>query len=127
MTETSILLIDDDPSINFLNKLVIERAEVGAEVSEITEPQEALRQLEDGSIKPSLIFLDINMPIMNGWEFASSYEKLPNSSPNIILLTSSINPSDKDMASSREIISGFYSKPLTVENVKEIAQLYLNQ
>lgn len=125
MSELKILLIDDDPSINFLNRLVIERAEVSAEVVERSEAKIAIDQIAAKELQPDIILLDINMPIMNGWEFADQYEKLPEElkKSKIIVLTSSINPSDKEMASSKPVVTGFYSKPLTIDSVKEIIQL----
>lgn len=127
-TPLNILLIDDDPSINFLNKLVIDRSTVQADVSEHTEASVALEELSKGNLHPTLILLDINMPLMDGWDFAKSYEKLPDDlrTSKIVILSSSINPSDKEKAESSPVISGFYSKPLTIETIQEIAQTVLN-
>ena len=123
MSELRILLVDDDPSINFLNKIVIERAGIGAEVTEHTDPETALRQLESGELKPHIILLDLNMPMMDGWDFMSSLKEFSEAFhlPKIILLTSSINPSDRNRALSDTHIYAFHSKPLTVDVVREIA------
>ena len=120
----NILLIDDDPSINFLNKLVIDRSPIQADVSERTEAAVALEELSNGHIHPSLILLDINMPLMDGWDFAKSYEKLPESvrTSKIVILSSSINPSDKERAEISPVINGFFSKPLTIDSIQEIAE-----
>ena len=124
MSELRILLVDDDPTINFLNKIVIEKAEIKAEVIEYTNPQKALEELKSGQLKPNIILLDLNMPIVDGWAFMTSLKEFPESFvlPKVILLTSSINPSDKSRALSDSLIDSFKSKPLTIDMVREIAQ-----
>ncbi|WP_421765642.1 response regulator [Ekhidna sp.] len=124
-----ILLIDDDPSINYLNKLIIEKADIHANVCDRTQADEALSQLSEGIINPNLILLDINMPTMNGWQFLEKYHELPEESrkSKVIILSSSINPSDKEKASQSSVILDFYSKPLSIANVKEIRETLLNE
>lgn len=125
MANLRVLLIDDDPSVNFLNKLIIEKSDIGAEIIEHTEADKALDQLANGQLAPDLILLDINMPVMNGWQFAESYEKLPETSRSskVMILSSSINPSDKELAENSPVINGFFSKPLTIESVQQINQI----
>ncbi len=119
-----ILLIDDDPSINYLNKLVIDMSPIKAEVSEHTKANIAFEEISTGQIAPELILLDINMPDMNGWDFAKSYESLPESyrKSKIVILSSSINPRDKAKAETNQVIHGFFSKPLTIASIQEIAK-----
>ncbi|MEP1032127.1 response regulator [Ekhidna sp.] len=126
--ELHILLIDDDPMINFLNKIIIEKSNIGAKISEITQAEHALKEISVGNLNPSLILLDLNMPVMDGWEFVEQFEKLSNRSlgAKIIILSSSINPSDKEKASSLSTISDFYSKPLSLEMIKEIKDRFVN-
>lgn len=123
MSNLSILLIDDDASINYLNKIVIEQAGIDADIIDYTEPQKALARLQSGELTPDIILLDVNMPLMDGWEFMSSLKQFPASfkAPKIILLTSSINPSDESRALSDTLIDAFHSKPLTIDLVKKIA------
>ncbi len=74
-----------------------------------------------------LIFLDINMPVMDGWEFAEAFSKLDQEqkgNSKIIMLTSSINPDDKERASQLSSISGFQSKILSIEALKEVLNQY---
>lgn len=123
-----ILLIDDDPSINYLNKLVIEMSPVEAKVCERTEANVALEELSSGQIEPELILLDINMPEMDGWDFARLYESLPErfQKSKIVILTSSISPSDREKAETNQVINGFFSKPLTIDSIQEITKTVLN-
>ena len=100
-----ILLIDDDKSTNFLHKIIIEETGVSEKVEAVQSGQEALDYLErkkEGVYpKPDLIFLDINMPGMNGWEFLEEYEKLDDNLKGeimIMMLTTSINPDDEEKA-----------------------------
>ena len=122
-----ILLIDDDPSINILNRLVIDLSPVEAEVFEYTEASVALEELSAGQINPELILLDINMPEMSGWDFVDSYQALPKEvqQSKIVMLTSSINPRDKEKAETNQVIDGFFIKPLTITSIQEITEKVL--
>ena len=122
-----ILLIDDDKSTNFLHKIIIEETGVSEKVEAVQSGQEALDYLErkkEGVYpKPDLIFLDINMPGMNGWEFLEEYEKLDDNIKGeimIMMLTTSINPDDEEKAKNTKFINGFLNKPLTTEALEKI-------
>jgi CheY-like chemotaxis protein len=127
-----ILFIDDDEPTNFLNKLLVEEMGCANHVQVVTSGIEALEYLTgSGSFKdneknhprPDLIFLDINMPGMDGWEFLHHYQKLPsNQKANIVMvmLTTSLNPEDEKAAQQNVEISGFENKPLQPEVIKKI-------
>ena len=122
-----ILLIDDDKSTNFLHKIIIEETGVSEKVEAVQTGQEALDYLErkkEGVYpRPDLIFLDINMPGMNGWEFLEEYEKLDDNLKGeimIMMLTTSINPYDEEKAKNTKFINGFLNKPLTTEALEKI-------
>ena len=74
----SVLLIDDDNAANFIHRIVIEETELVEDVGAFESPRAALKYLEDlqsVSPFPEIIFLDINMPLMDGWEFLDYCEK----------------------------------------------------
>ena len=127
-----ILFIDDDEPTNFLNRLLVQELGCAHHVEVVTSGVEALEYLTaTGPFKnnskvnprPDLIFLDINMPGMDGWEFLQYYEKLPpNQKANIVMvmLTTSLNPDDEKAAQSNIEISGFENKPLEPDVIKKI-------
>ena len=80
-----------------------------------------------GSTHPDLIFVDINMPRMNGWEFLEEYNKLADqfkSQAIVVMLTTSGNPDDKAKAKLSKVISDFITKPLTKEILEGIVKQY---
>ncbi len=125
-----IVLIDDDQTTNALNKLIIERSELVDEVVMFAEAEKALEFLkkEKSATQKSLILLDINMPFMNGWEFLNEYGKLNGArkEDKIVMLTSSIDPSDVSRAEKIGSVSEYRSKPLSFEMLQSLVDDYLN-
>lgn len=123
----SVLLVDDDDATNFIHKYVIEEAEFAKNIKVVENGQEALDYLksnnDSGYERPNLIFLDINMPVMDGWEFLEHYKQLDKELQGhimVVMITTSLNPDDKQHAESLGIIDHFMSKPLTVDMLKEL-------
>jgi len=124
----SILLIDDDEPTNFFSSLLIEDADCTENIQIAESGQRALRLLNSDALPtPDLIFLDINMPAMDGWEFLEKYKQLPKEQQSkivIIMLTTSLNPDDREKASKIKEISGFETKPLTPELIDSVLLKY---
>jgi response regulator of citrate/malate metabolism len=125
------MLIDDDPDDNFIHERVIRKsnaAEMVIAMKTASSALEYLKSKEDiNNTHPDLIFLDINMPGMNGWEFLQEYNKLDiqfRSQVIIIMLTTSDNPTDKMKATLANGICAFKTKPLTKEMLEEIRTKY---
>ncbi len=127
-----ILLIDDDEAVNFIHNRVIQKSGCAQEVAISRNGQEAidfLTTMVDGKYpQPDLIFLDINMPVMNGWEFLEEYTKLEKEQKGkeiIVMLTTSLNPDDEEMARKAGNIDDFHSKPLSLEDLNKILEKVL--
>ena len=120
-----IILIDDNESDNVYHEIMIKRAGFAGEIVIFESGIEALRFLESADLDiPSYIFLDINMPMMDGFEVAERAAPLLADKRAIIvvMLTSSGSPLDHERAGALEIIHGFITKPLTVDALKNLLE-----
>jgi CheY-like chemotaxis protein len=120
-----ILLIDDDPDDNFFHQVIIKQMNIVDRIDVANDGVEALEYLRSETTPPELIFLDINMPRMNGWEFLAEYKQLyaeQKAKAIVIFLTTSANPEDLKRARQIEEVSGFETKPLSAESLTEILQ-----
>jgi len=119
-----IMLVDDNPDDNFFHERAIRKCNA-AEVVVVRQSGksalEYLRSAREDELRPDLIFLDINMPGMTGWEFLERYEQLDSSSKGgliVVILTTSENPDDR--AKANEMHVSFTTKPLTPDALEEI-------
>jgi CheY-like chemotaxis protein len=128
---SSILLVDDDKITNFLNQLLLNDLGVAEQVLTAENGQEALRIIQEQcetSDCPGLILLDVNMPVMNGFEFLEAYEKMAftrKQSIIVIMLTTSLHPRDVKRLNGMPI-QGFLNKPLTKAMIQELVQKHFS-
>jgi CheY-like chemotaxis protein len=120
-----IVLIDDNEFDCFVNKKIIEKLEFASELNVLKNGFEGINFLKilfEVQKSPDLIFLDLDMPVMNGFEFLRQFNELakpPGFDTKVIVLTSSSNPSDFKLAKDLGC-DAYLEKPLTREKVKEV-------
>ena len=121
---STAMLIDDSEIDNFINLKMLEGCNFAERVYVHTNGKSALEFLKNiermgtgqNVLFPDVIFLDLNMPVMDGYQFADEFEKLPETLKNgtkIVVLTTSLNPSDIDKAKKYPQIIKYVNKPLT--------------
>lgn len=131
-----ILLVDDDSVTNYIHKRHIEYCEVTESIQMANDGQVALDLITQKSNKgvvgsnevkltPDLIFLDINMPRMNGWQFLEAYQKLEEiEKTKVIILSTSVDSADKLKAESYDSVSEYVVKPLNEAKINNIMSTY---
>lgn len=108
-----ILLIDDDAITNFVNQDLIESSFPNIPITVFYNGADGLKYILDNPEKEFTVFLDLNMPIMNGWEFLEGIEpKLGEIRVEIHILSSSIDPRDRERANKMSFVRSFVEKPL---------------
>ena len=130
-----VLLVDDNPATNFLNRKVIENTKLANTINIATNGIEALDYIHSrGKFstkkypKANIIFLDINMPKMGGFEFLENYENLDSNLKAdivVVFLTTSNWVKDKMEAKNNEFIFDFIEKPLSENKFQEIYKYYI--
>ena len=126
-----VMLVDDDADDNFFHKMAIMENHFAEHVIVQNSARKALSYLKEKTDPTSeLIFLDINMPGMTGWDFLSEYERLENemkSKAIIIMLSTSANSRDIEKSKSWEIVSDYITKPLTKEIMQNIIEKHFQE
>lgn len=124
----SVLLVDDDEINNFISIKLIKKASINTEIKACLNGRFAIDQLveiqkKDPGMLPDYILLDINMPIMNGWEFLDEYKRLnidPLGKSKVYIISSSVFSNDINKAKAYPLVRSFISKPLSVEKIHEL-------
>ncbi|MCC5921917.1 MAG: response regulator [Cyclobacteriaceae bacterium] len=113
-----LILVDDDPLNNKINSLIIHRVNPQIEVRSFYDPQKAIEVIMGEKLNSSkLLFLDLNMPVLDGWGFLEQLQQ--NNIPlNTVILTSSVDKRDQMRAEKYDLVKGFILKPLTKEKLE---------
>jgi CheY-like chemotaxis protein len=124
---STVLLVDDDSTTNFLNKKLLLRLGVTDNIRVALNGQEALHEVrEHCRVQPAdcpvLVLLDINMPVMNGIQFMEAYQQLPPDEQRavvVVMLTTSVSLRDQQMIQDLPI-ADYLTKPLTQQQVERV-------
>lgn len=120
---TLVVLIDDNPDDLFLARMVIRRASPAVSILEFSDPIAALAYFDNNPAEGRrVVFLDINMPYLDGFEFLEKYEDGKfgrRAADTIFLLTTSLHSEDKARAAAHPLVKRFLSKPMTLELYKD--------
>lgn len=130
----SVMIIDDDEINNFLCKKIIEVTGLAQKVVTFLGARQGIDFLKKGMKSteldlPDLILLDINMPVMNGWDFIDEFRRIGVPEIKdipIVILSSSVYQKDMDKSQTYNEVKEFVSKPLTSSVVRKIGELYLS-
>tara|TARA_R110000868_G_scaffold265371_1_gene524191 strand:+ start:74 stop:481 length:408 start_codon:yes stop_codon:yes gene_type:complete len=127
----NVYFIDDDPIYVFISKKLIVEENFCKNIRVFENGKNAIEAIVDnGTAKqqlPNIIFLDLTMPVMNGWEFLESFQASPienKETIKIIVMSSSINPLEIDMIKSYPIVSEYIVKPITPADLAKIIKTY---
>ena len=110
------MLVDDVDISNILLKKLISKIALTAQVFDFTQPEKAYISLQE--INPDLIFLDLNMPLINGWQFLDKMKE-DNHYNKVIIVTSSTSILDKEQSKNYSNIIDFFEKPVSKEKLIE--------
>lgn len=127
LAQHSVLLIDDDKIYQFTARKILESTGLTKRILSFYNGEEAINYLKNEAMSdestPDVIFLDINMPIMNGWEFLEEYKKLKGTFPKpivVYMVSSSVDDSDIQRSKEYESVSDYIIKPIAREKYEQL-------
>ena len=124
-SKINLLVIDDDDINIFIISKIVEKTGYDVELCAKHNGQLAIDYIKEllsaNQPLPHLVLIDINMPILNGWEFIEAFEALNLKADNdMYMLSSSVYENDIEKAKSYKSVKGFISKPLSIDRLKEL-------
>ncbi|WP_034924130.1 two-component system response regulator [Gillisia sp. CAL575] len=115
----SVILVDDQPITNFITRKLLQVEGITIPISDFTNPVLALEEILNKKEQNDIIFLDLNMPEMSGWDFLDKLVE-NNITPKIVILTSSTSNLDKNKASEYDFVKDYIIKPLSQNKISEL-------
>ena len=124
----SIFLIDDDPIYLTLARKIISSADERYQITEFMKADEAIDFLADNlrnaHLLPDIIFVDLSMPVMDGWSFLDQYEIIADGmskAVDLYIVTSSISMKDVNRSKNYDVVKDFFVKPIDVQKMRDLA------
>jgi CheY-like chemotaxis protein len=125
MEKLKFLIVDDDPINNKLCRHILKSTIPDVQIIDFTLPSAGIEHLRTAELEadknnPVILLLDLNMPIISGWDFLDIFDKMDDSirgNYKIFILSSSIDERDLQRANKNQHVSGYISKPLTKDKV----------
>lgn len=119
-----ILLIDDDPVVNFVNSKIVASVLKDMRMSIYQNASDAHKSISSRPQERYVIFLDLNMPEMNGWEFLDQLNLLQElTNAQVVILTSSVDRRDKERSRKYPVVKAFISKPLKKKELESVCEM----
>ncbi len=125
-----ILVVDDEDDCNFVTRLVLKKAGYTGRITCFTIAEEALEHMRSKSDMPDLMFVDINMPRVSGFQFLEICEEeslLPNGLTSVVMFSSSNRPMDLERALSFRSVKGYVEKALSVDSFTRVLHDHMNR
>ncbi|MDV7137878.1 response regulator [Maribacter sp. TH_r10] len=123
----STCIIDDDPIFIYGTKRIMKEMDFCDDILVFNNGQDAIDGLMDitsqGKKLPSVIFLDLNMPIMDGWEFLEDFVKIPNHNREkvtVYIISSSVDPRDVERVKDYDVVNNYILKPITPQDLQNV-------
>jgi len=131
MAYPKFIVVDDDPISNTICKLTLEMVLGNVDLESFTNPKEALTYISEkctaSTSRRTILLLDINMPIMSGWEFLERFDAFHENVKtgiDVYILSSSVDPRDKDRSYANKNVRNYLLKPLTVDAIKKVLNIH---
>lgn len=122
-----VLFVDDEYSSNYYHEFILKNCDLVNETGSFLSARKALKYFRDikagiPNKMPDIIFLDINMPEVDGFEFIDLFQGIQlEESPIIIIISTTLNPNEEEKAKKHPLIFNFINKPLTLEFIQELS------